>query len=113
MERSQFLQAADAIIRRVEDWLEDFDPDEIDFETADGVIKIQFEGGPTYVLNRQTATDQMWYAAGVKAWHYDRDEASGEWRCDKDGHELFSRISSTVSAKLGREVTITPGAAGA
>lgn len=107
MERSLFLQRADAIIRRIEDWLDEFDPDEVDFETADGVIKIQFEGGPTYVLNRQTATDQIWYAAGVRAWHYDLDAESGEWRSDKDGHELFDRISTTVSEKLGRTVTIT------
>ncbi len=107
MERSLFLQRADAIIRHIEDWLDDFDPDEVDFETADGVIKIQFEGGPTYVLNRQTATDQIWYAAGVRAWHYDLDAESGEWRSDKDGHELFGKISSTVSEKLGRTVTLS------
>ncbi len=108
MEHSLFLQRADTIIRQVEDWLEDFDPDEVDFETADGVIKIQFAAGPTFVLNRQTATDQIWYAAGVRAWHYDLEEASGEWRSDKDGHELFGMISQTVSDQLGRAVTIKP-----
>lgn len=106
MERSTFLRLADDAIQRVENWLEDFDPDEVDFTAADGVLKIEFAGGPTFVINRQTATDQMWYAAGVRAWHYDRDEASGEWRCDKDGHELFARIGETVSSKLGREVAI-------
>lgn len=106
MEHSLFLQRADAIIRHLEDWLEDFDPDEVDFETADGVIKIQFAGGPTFVLNRQTATDQIWYAAGVRAWHYDLDEPSGEWRSDKDGHELFQMISKTISDQLKRTVTI-------
>ena len=110
MEHTDFLHLADAIIRRVEDWLEDFDPDEVDFETADGVIKIQFSGGTTFVLTRQTATDQIWYAAGVRAWHYDLDEASGEWRSDKDGHELFKKIGETVSDKIGRAVTITPPA---
>ncbi len=106
MERSTFLRLADGAIQRVENWLEDFDPDEVDFTAADGVLKIEFAGGPTFVINRQTATDQMWYAAGVRAWHYDRDEESGEWRCDKDGHELFARIAETVSSKLGREVAI-------
>ena len=46
----------------------------------------------------------MWYAAGARAWHYDR---KGEgWACDKDGHDLFERIAETVSEKLGRTVTI-------
>ena len=108
MDRSTFLQLADQAIRRVEDWLEEFDPDEVDFTAADGVLKIQFAGGPTFVVNRQTAANQMWYAAGVRAWHYDYDERTRAWLCDKDGHELFSRIGETVSERLGRPVAI-PG----
>lgn len=106
MDRSNFLRLADEAIVRVEDWLEDFDPDEVDFSSADGVIKIQFASGPTFVLNRQTATNQMWYAAGVRAWHYDRDETKGAWLCDKDDHELFERIGTTVSEQLGRSVVV-------
>ncbi len=104
MDRSTFLRLADGVIARIENWLEDFDPDEVDFQGADGVVKIQFASGPTYVLNRQTATDQMWYAAGVRAWHYDLDAATGEWLSDKDGHELFGRIHATVTEQLGRDV---------
>lgn len=105
MERSKFLRLADEAITRVEDWLEEFDPDEVDFSSADGVIKIQFANGPTFVLNRQTAADQMWYASGVRAWHYLWDEERRSWLCDKDGHELFERIGHTVSDQLGRSVT--------
>ena len=104
MDRSRFLALADAAIERVENWLEDFDPDEVDFASADGVVKIQFADGRTYVLNRQTAADQMWYAAGVRAWHYVWDEGRGEWLCDKDGHELFGMVHSSVAEKLGREL---------
>lgn len=107
MDRSTFLKRADEALRRVEDWLEDFDPDEVDFQGADGVLKIQFAGGPTFVLNRQTAADQMWYAAGVRAWHYDWSD--GEWRSDKDGHELFERVRSSVSEQLGRELAAIEG----
>lgn len=102
MDRSRFLALADEALRRVEDWLEDFDPDEVDFTSSDGVVKIQFPGGATYVLNRQTAADQMWYAADVRAWHYVWNEETGEWRCDKDDHELFGRIFESVESKLGR-----------
>ena len=68
-------------------------------------MTIEFPDGTKYVLNRQTAADQMWFAAGARAWHYDRDE-QGRWLCDKDGHELFGRISEVVSEKLGRPVKI-------
>jgi len=107
MDRQTFLRLADDVIARIEDWLEDFDPEEVDYSTADGVIKIQFAGGKTFVLNRQIATNQIWYAAGVRAWHYDLDDSNGEWHCDKDNHELFARVSETVSEQLGRTVSLT------
>lgn len=105
MDKHEFLKIADDCLERVSDWLERFDPDEVDFATSDGVVTIEFPDGTRYVLNRQTAAHQMWFAAGARAWHYDRD-AGGGWRCDKDGHDLFARISEVVSLKLGREVQV-------
>lgn len=105
MENSEFLKLADECLERVIQWLEGFDPDEVDFGTADGVVTIEFADGVKFVLNRQTAADQMWFAAGARAWHYDRSPA-GEWRCDKDDHELYARISEVVSEKIGRTVTV-------
>ena len=104
MERKQYLQLADACLDRVADWLEEFDPDEVDFSTADGVLTIEFPDGVRFVLNRQAAADQMWLAAGARAWHYDWD---GErWIDDRDGHELLGRVSAVVSEKIGREVSV-------
>lgn len=108
MERPRFLALADDVIGRVENWLMDFDPDEVDFTSADGVIKIQFPDGRTYVLNRQTAADQMWYAAGVRAWHYVWNEEKSAWHCDKDGHELFDRVRMSLADKLERHLEPIP-----
>ena len=71
---------------------------------ADGVVKLEFATGQTFVLNRQTAAHQMWFAAGASAWHYDWDAASESWLCDKDGHELLARIGEATSGTLGRTV---------
>lgn len=106
MNPNPFLHRADACLERVAHWLEDFDPDELDFATADGVLTLEFADRARFVLNRQTAADQMWFAAGVHAWHYDWDEATSSWRCDRDGHELFERIAGSVSEKLGRNVRL-------
>ena len=85
MQKNEFLQVADECLEHVVRWLEQFDPDEVDFATADGVVTIEFSDGARFVLNRQTAADQMWFAAGASAWHYDRG-SDGAWRSDKDGH---------------------------
>jgi CyaY protein len=104
MDRSEFLKLADTCLERVATWLEAFDPDEVDFMAADGVLKIEFPDRVTYVLNRQTATDQMWFAAGARAWHFDW---SGEtWLDDRDGAELYARLGEVMTTKLGRAVDL-------
>lgn len=106
MERHDFLKIADECLDRIADWLESFDPDEVDFATTDGVVTIEFADDVRFVLNRQTAADQMWFAAGARAWHYDWDGERQSWLSDKDGHDLYGRISEVVSEKIGREVEV-------
>jgi CyaY protein len=105
MEPHEFQQLADQSLEQVIQWLEGFDPDELDFNTADGVVTMEFADGTRFVLNRQSAANQMWFAAGVRAWHYDRDPQTQRWRCDKDGHDLLDCIATVVGQKLGRSVT--------
>jgi CyaY protein len=106
MERKDFLRLADECLAHAAGKLEAFDPDEVDFSTGDGVVSIEFPDGARYILNRQTAADQMWFAAGARAWHYDWDAARSRWVDDRDGHELFERLSQSISAKLGRPVAL-------
>ena len=106
MDRQQFLKLADLALERVAKALESFDPDEVDFSPSDGVLTLEFADKTRYVLNRQTAADQMWYAAGARAWHYDWDAAKETWVDDRDGHDLYERVSESVSHKIGRVVHV-------
>lgn len=106
MDRQLYRRLADQCLERVVKALEPFDPDEVDFSTMDGVVKIEFPGQPAYVLNRQEAADQMWFAAGARAWHYNWNDARQTWVDDRDGHELYANIARVIEAKLGRPVRI-------
>lgn len=108
MDPQQYQRLADACLEHVASWLEAFDPDEVDYATTDGVVTLEFPGGTRYVLNRQAAADQMWFAAGARAWHYAWDPERGRWLCDRDGHELYAKIAEVVSEKLGRAVELAP-----
>ncbi len=106
MDNQQYLLLADRCLHAVENWLEEFDPDEVDFSSADGVLKIEFPDGQTFVLNRQAGNHQMWFAAVTRAWHYDR---KGEaWVDDRDGHTLETNIASQIGEKLGRKLALDP-----
>lgn len=104
METSDYQKHATDCLSTVEAWLEDFDPDELDFTPSDGVVTMEFADGTRFVLNRQSAASQIWYAAGARAWHFDYDADKCIWVDDKEGRELFERIAETVGAQLGREV---------
>ncbi|MEX1023675.1 MAG: iron donor protein CyaY [Planctomycetota bacterium] len=103
MDVKTFERRADRTLERVATWLESFDPDELDFATSDGVVTLEFSDGTRYVINRQRGSTQMWYAAGVRAWHYDWDDEAEAWQDDRDGHELLENVAKTVGAKLGRD----------
>ncbi len=106
MDRAEYTRLSDACLERAIRALEPFDPDEVDYSTSDGVVTIEFPDKTRYVLNRQTAANQMWFAAGARAWHFDWDASGQAWVDDKEHRELFARISDAVSAKLGRTVKL-------
>ena len=108
MDAQEYLRRADHCLERVADWLEAFDPDEVDYATSDGVVTIEFPGGVRFVLNRQAGAAQMWFAAGARAWHYDWDAARDTWVDDRDGHDLYARLAEVVSTRIGRTVAF-PG----
>lgn len=100
----QYQQLADACLERVSRWLEAFDPDELDYTAGDGKVQLEFSDGARFVLNRQGAASQMWFAAVDRAWHYDWDAASGRWLDDRDGHDFYANLAAVVGRKLGRTV---------
>lgn len=81
-----------------------FDPDEVEAEAAQGVIKLQFADGSRCVLNRQSAAQQVWLAEGATAWHFVFDAARREWTDTKGRGDLRGILGEVVGRKLGRPV---------
>ena len=104
MDDREFQKAADECLAKVAKWLEDFDPDEADYSTADGSVTIEFPDGGKFILSRQAATKQVWLAAEAHGWHYNFDPATEGWRDDKDGHDLYTRLAEVLGDRIGREV---------
>src|SRR5262245_41738983 len=101
----EYAQLADACLKTVERWVTRLDDDDLDCTFGDGLLVLEFEDGARFVLNRQSAARQMWFAAGARAWHYNWDDGRKVWLDDRDGHELYGRIAAVVGEKLGRSVT--------
>lgn len=104
MDDNEFRERSDAALSKVAKWLEDFDADEVDYTTGDGVVTIEFSSGAKFILSRQSQMKQLWLAAGARAFHYNWNGARSSWLDDKDGHELFPRLAEVISDQLGRQV---------
>lgn len=104
MDDREFVAKSDACLSCVAKWLEDFDPDEVDYATSDGSVTLEFPDGTKFILSRQSATKQMWLAAGAHGYHYNHDVARDRCIDDKDGHELYRRLAEVVGEKIGHPV---------
>jgi CyaY protein len=106
MDQKEFLQRAEECLAAVAKWLESLDPDEVDYTTGDGVVTIEFPDGGKFILSRQAATNQIWFAADARAWHYNRDAANSRWVDDRDGHDLYGRLGEVISERVGHSVEL-------
>ena len=100
LDETLFRRNADETLARFAAWAAEFDPDQLDFRESDGVLTLEFADGARFVLNRQGAARQMWYAAGARAWHYDWEPVRKLWLDDRDRHELDANVRRTVAEKL-------------
>ena len=102
----EFLQLAETLMKDLLAQLDTFDPDELEADSAAGVIKMAFADGGICVLNRQTAAHQMWLAEGATAWHFERDPATGTWLDTKGRGALRAVLSQILSKRLGRRIDL-------
>lgn len=81
--------------------------DEVDTELSDGILSMEFADGTRYLVNSHRAARQIWMAANTKAWHFEQDPQTKQWRSTKGDEELWEALSSLLSEKLGRSITLT------
>jgi len=104
MEDIQFVTLADAAMNDFMDRLGALDPDEVDADLAQGVLKMEFGAGGVCVMNRQTAAHQIWLAEGATAWHFGWD--GSEWLDTKGRGSLSAVVNEILSRRLGRPITL-------
>lgn len=106
MDEQEYRRVVDAALGRISRWVDGLDQDEIDFTSGDGLLTLEFADGTRYVLNRQTAARQLWFAAGARAWHYRWDGT--RWVDDRDGHALDAHVADVVADKVGHRLPPLP-----
>ncbi len=106
MDRKTFIREADKALRHIDEVLGDLELEQLDVELAGDVLTLTFGNADKFIINAHSAAGQIWMAAGTEAWHFDLDPATQTWIASKTGDELMRTVERTVSAKLGRPVSL-------
>jgi len=108
MDEREFMAVADAELARIETALEvasESGVADFDFETKPGgVIEIEFDNGSKIILNRHVAAKEIWLAAKSGGYHF-RPEG-GRWLGTRDGEELMTALSRTLSEQAGTRIAL-------
>jgi iron donor protein CyaY len=102
MDDRSFRTTVDAIYAKVLQRLDKEDPDIIEGEMNSGVVRIRNARGQVYVLNVQPPLQEVWYAAGDRAWHFKLD--GQKWTDPRNGDELNAVLNATVSQAAGKPI---------
>jgi CyaY protein len=98
---ARFHDLVDATQDALEELLEDHADD---IEIAAGMMTIKFDNGSQLIISRQEPLRQLWLAARSGGYHFDYDEESGKWRCEKSDELLGEVLQTAVKAQAGVEL---------
>ncbi len=99
---ARFHDLVDATQQTLEDVFGDSELD-IDLESSAGVLTVKFENGTQLIFSRQEPLRQLWLAAVSGGFHFDYDEESGRWLCDKSEEQLGEMLERIVKQQAGVE----------
>ena len=107
MNESEFQEIAEQTIEYIQDAIDNSGAD-IDYDEIGGVLTLEFENGSKIIFSKQGAMNQLWMAAKSGGYHFDYNEASGHWLCDKgDNEEMYSMLSRLSSEQSGEAVSLS------
>lgn len=87
MTESEFNDMVDETFEALETALDDVVED-IDYETAGGLLTVRFENGTSLIFSRQPPTRQLWLAARSGGFHFAWKADDEDWSDTRDG-KLF------------------------
>ena len=105
MNDSEFNTRADEALRRIEAGLEQSDAD-LDFAMISaGVLEIELSDGSKIIVNRHSATQEVWVAAKSGGHHFRWDGSA--WRDTRDQSELMASLNRILSSQSGESIKLS------
>jgi len=107
MTESELEQRVSEVIMQVEDALDELDElgNDIDYESAGGILTITLEDQSQIIINRQISALQLWLAAKSGGYHFNYDETNG-WQDDRSGESFQDVLNRCLTEQSGETIAI-------
>jgi len=105
MNESDFDRLADDAIAAIEEAVDASGAD-IDYDTAGGILTLEFGDGSRIIVNKQAPLSQIWLSARLGGFHFDYDSDAECWRLQGRGDELFDALGRWCSEQAGEAITL-------
>jgi CyaY protein len=103
LSEARFHDLVDATQQALEDLFDESGLD-LDMENSAGVLTVKFEGGAQLIFSRQEPLRQLWLADRSGGFHFDYDEESGKWVCEKSEELLGEMLERIVWERAGEKL---------
>ncbi|MCX4027410.1 iron donor protein CyaY [Endozoicomonas sp. SM1973] len=113
MTEAEFNELLDELMVAIEDAIDELEID-IDCESGNGMLTMQFENHSQIILSRQPALRQLWLAAKSGGFHFnyqskEQQPNEQQWVCDSTGEEFISMLNRFMTEQGGEEVELELG----
>ncbi|MBF0246892.1 MAG: iron donor protein CyaY [Alphaproteobacteria bacterium] len=107
MDAAEFETLAEETLENLFDSVEDMLGLDEDADFAHGILNIELGDGRKYVINKNSASQEIWVSSPVSgASHYAFDADSGDWLNTRGGGNLVETLSTELSRLTGNTVSL-------
>lgn len=106
MNETEYNQLAEQTLIAIEEAVDASGAD-IDYDSAGGILTLEFSNGSQIIINKQTPLKQIWVAAKSGGYHFSYDDAHQTWCLNGDAsRDLISQLGLYCSEQSGETVRL-------
>lgn len=102
----EYHQQVDAILLHLEETIDTIEQADLDYESAGGILTIDFPDGSKIIINKQPPNQQIWVATKYDGHHFDLlDEG---WIDNRTGKEFWALVSEAATRQANVAIEFSP-----
>lgn len=105
MNDTEYHQLADQVLEQLQDAVDEVDFD-LDYETAGGIVEVEFPNGTKIIVNKQAPLHQLWVATKFNGHHFEYKE--GQWIDNRTDVEFWTLINEAATKQAGETIELNP-----